>query len=71
MVRAYTDIIALTKLETKEISHKIQINFFRDPIFLQSAAVHDSITKQRGDPIYLVCKHIVENDLSKKNIIIQ
>ncbi len=47
--RAYTNILALalTKLEpAEEISPKIQIDFVRDPMFLQSYAVLDIISKQ-------------------------
>jgi hypothetical protein len=31
--RVHTNIIALTKLEPKEISHKIQVDFVRNPMF--------------------------------------
>jgi hypothetical protein len=36
LVRAYTDILAMTRRQPKEISRKIQADFAMDPMFLQS-----------------------------------
>jgi hypothetical protein len=66
MVRAYTDILAL---EPKEISCKIQIDFRRNPMFLQSHQIQDIITKHIWDCIYLVCKRVCANEHTNADIV--
>jgi hypothetical protein len=44
LVRAYTDILSMTKLEPKEIFRKLQTYFVMDPMFIQSRPVRDIIT---------------------------
>jgi hypothetical protein len=46
LVRACTDILAMTRLQPKEISRKTQADFAIDPMFLQSCPVQDIITQQ-------------------------
>jgi hypothetical protein len=71
LVRAYTDILAMTKLEPKEISRKIQLDFESDPMFLQSRPVRDIISQQIRERIRCVRHQFVQKDPSKKNINIQ
>jgi hypothetical protein len=60
----------MTKLEPKQISRKIQVDFESDLMFLQACPVHDIITKQIPESLRLVCHVFVQNDPSKKNTII-
>ncbi len=71
LVRAYTDALAMTKLEPKQICRKIQIDFESHPMFLQSRQVRDIITDQIKERIRLVRKQIVQKDPMKKNISIE
>ena len=71
LVRAYTDILSMTRLEPKEISRKIQADFAMDPMFLQSRPVRDIINKQISHRIRLIRNEGVKNDPSQKNTIIQ
>jgi hypothetical protein len=71
LVRAYTDALAMTKLQPKHICRKIQIDFESHPMFLQSRQVRDTITDQMKERIRLVRKQIVEKDPMKKNISIK
>jgi hypothetical protein len=61
----------MTKLEPKQICRKIQIDFERHPMFLQSRQVRDIITDQIKERIPLVRKQFVQKDPLKKNISIQ
>jgi hypothetical protein len=54
LVRAYTDILAMTQLQPKEISRKIQADFAMDLMFLQSCPVRDIITGQISHRIRLI-----------------
>jgi hypothetical protein len=71
LVWAYTDALAMTKLQPKQICPKIQIDFESHPMFLKSRQVHDIITDQMKERIRLVRKLIVEKDPMKKNISIK
>jgi hypothetical protein len=71
LVRAYTDALAMTKLQPKQICRKIQIDFESYPMFLQSRQVRDIIRDQMKERIRLVRKMIVEKDPMKKNISIE
>jgi hypothetical protein len=69
--RVYVDILAMTKLEPKEISAgKIQLDFARYPMFLHSRPVRDIIKKEIQARVLLVCQEFVQKDPSKNNIII-
>jgi hypothetical protein len=67
----YTDALAMTKFQPKQICRKIQIDFESHPMFLQSRQVRDIITDQMKERIPLVRKQIVEKDPMKKNISIE
>jgi hypothetical protein len=71
LVWAYTDALAMTKLEPKQICRKIQIDFESHPMFLQSRQVRDIITDQIKERIRLVRKQIAQKDPMKKNISIK
>jgi hypothetical protein len=60
LVRAYTDALAMTKLEPKQICRKIQIDFERHPMFLQSRQVRDIIRDQIKERIRLVRKQFAQ-----------
>jgi hypothetical protein len=66
LVRAYTDILSMTKLEPKEISFKLQADFAMDPMFIQSCPVRDIITQQICSRVRLIHSEQVENDLTQK-----
>jgi hypothetical protein len=71
LVRAYTDILSMTKLEPKEISHKLQADFAMDYMFIQSRPVRDIITQQIGGRVCLIRSEQVLNDPTQKNTSIQ
>jgi hypothetical protein len=71
LVRAYTDILAMTRLQPKEISRKIQADFAMDPIFLQSCPVWDIITEQISHRIRLIRHDGIQKQPNQKNISIQ
>jgi hypothetical protein len=70
-VRAYTDILSMTKLEPKEISRKLHKDFAMDPMFIQSRPVRDIITQQIRSRVRLICSEQVLNDPTQKNTSIQ
>jgi hypothetical protein len=71
LVRAYTDILSMTKLEPKEISRKLQADFAMDPMFIQSRPVRDIITQQIRSRVRLNRSEQVQNDPTQKNTSIQ
>jgi hypothetical protein len=71
LVRAYTDILAMTRLQPKEISRKIQADFAMDPMFLQSCPVRDIIKEQISHRIRLIRHDGIKKQLNQKNISIQ
>jgi hypothetical protein len=71
LVRAYTDILSMTKLEPKEISRKLQNDFAMDPMFIQSRPVRDIITQQICSRVLLIHSEQVLNDPTQKNTSIQ
>jgi hypothetical protein len=71
LVRAYTDLLSMTKLEPKEISPKLQADFAMDPMFIQSRPVLDIITQQICSCVCLNLSEQVENDPTQKNTSIQ
>jgi hypothetical protein len=71
LVRAYTDRLSMTKLEPKEISHKLQADFAMDPMFIQSHPVHDIITQQIRSRIRLIRSEQVQNNPTQQNTSIQ
>jgi hypothetical protein len=71
LVRAYTDILAMTRLQPKEISSKIQVDFAMDPMFLQSCPVRDIITQQISHHIRLIRHDGIQKHPNQKNISIQ
>jgi hypothetical protein len=71
LVRAYTDILAMTRLQPKEISRKIQADFAMNPMFLQSCSVQDIITQQISHRICLIHHDGIQKQPNQKNISIQ
>jgi hypothetical protein len=71
LVRAYTDILSMTKLEPKEISLKLQADFAMDPMFIQYRPVRDIITQQIRSHVRLIRSEQVRNDPTQKNTSIQ
>jgi hypothetical protein len=71
LVRAYTDILSMTKLEPKEISRKLQKDFAMDPMFIKSRPVRDIITQQIRSRVRLIRSEQVLNDPTQKNTSIQ
>ena len=71
LVRAYTDILSMTRLQPKEISRKIQADFAMDPMFLQSRPVRDIITQQISHRIRLIRHDGIRKHPNQKNISIQ
>jgi hypothetical protein len=61
----------MTKLEPKEISHKLQADFAMDPMFIQSRHVCDIITQQIPSRVCLICSEQVQKDPTQKNTSIQ
>jgi hypothetical protein len=71
LVRAYTDILAMARLQPKEISRKIQADFAMDPMFLQSLPVRDIVTEQTSHRIRLIHHDGIQKQPNQKNISIQ
>ena len=71
LVRAYTDILSMTRLQPKEISRKIQADFAMDPMFLQSRPVRDIITQQISHRIRLIRHDGIRKHPNQKNGSIQ
>jgi hypothetical protein len=71
LVRAYTDILAMTRLQPKEVSHKIQADFAMDSMFLQSRPVRDIITEQISHRVRLIRHDGIQKQPNQKNISIQ
>ncbi len=71
LVRAYTDILSMTKLEPKEISRKLQADFAMDPMFIQSRPVRDIITQQIRSRVRFIRSEQVQKNTTQKNTSIQ
>jgi hypothetical protein len=68
LVRAYTDILSMTRLQPKEISRKIQADFAMDPMLLQSHPVQDIITQQISHRLCLIHHDCIKEHPNQKNI---
>jgi hypothetical protein len=61
----------MTSLGPKEISRKIEADFFMDPMFTQSRSAWDVIPKQIQESIGLICREEGGKDPLQKNPAIQ
>jgi hypothetical protein len=68
LVKAHTNILAMTNHEPKEISRQIQIAFDQDPMFFQSRPVRDLITRQIHSRVRWIRKQHAKSHPSNKNI---